>query len=69
MWAGERESKSAGKEGRKDGKEGWKRERGDDRVGGGEEKKRKAGIGKEKVGDWKRGRRRLEKREKKPDIV
>ena len=47
MWAGERESKSAGKEGRKDGKEGWKRERGDERVGGGEEKKRKAGIGKE----------------------
>ena len=47
MWAGERESKSAGKEGRKDGKDGWKRERGDERVGGGEEKKSKAGIGKE----------------------
>ena len=47
MWAGERESKSAGKEGRKDGKDGWKGEREDDRVGGGEEKKRKSGIGKE----------------------
>ena len=47
MWAGERESKSAGKEGRKDGKDGWKRERGDERVGGEEGKKRKAGIGKE----------------------
>ena len=47
MWTGERESKSAGKEGRKDGKDGWKRERGDERVGGGEEKKRKSGIGKE----------------------
>ena len=47
MWAGERESKSAGKNSRCDGKEGWNRERGDDRVGGGEEKKRKAGIGKE----------------------
>ena len=46
MWAGERESKSAGKEGRKDGKDGWKRERGDERVGGEEEKKWKAGIGK-----------------------
>ena len=45
MWAGERESKSAGKEGRKDGKDGWKRERGDERVGGEEGKKRKAGIG------------------------
>ena len=69
MWAGERESKSAGKEGRKDGKDGWKRERGDERVGGEEEKKRKAGIRKEKVGDWKRGSRGLEKREKKPDNV
>ena len=58
MWAGERESKSAGKEGRKDGKEGWKGERGDDRVGEDEEKKSKAGIG-------KRVRRGLEKREKK----
>ena len=58
MWAGERESKSAGKEGRKDGKDGWKRERGDERVGGGEEKKSKAGIRKEGNGDWKRGRRR-----------
>ena len=72
MWAGERESKSAGKEGRKDGKDGWKRERGDERVGGGEEKKRKSGIGKEGEedgkkrkagirkegdGDWKKGRR------------
>ena len=58
MWAGERDSKSAGKEGRKDGKEGWKGERGDDRVGEEEEKKSKAGIG-------KRVRRGLEKREKK----
>ena len=57
MWAGERESKSAGKEGRKDGKEGWKRERGDERVGGEEGKKRKAGIRKEGNGDWKRGRK------------
>ena len=57
MWEGERESKSAGKEGRKDGKEGWKRERGDERVGGGEEKKRETGIGKEGNGDWKRGRK------------
>ena len=57
MWAGERESKSAGKEGRKDGKDGWKRERGDERVGGGEEKKSKAGIRKEGNGDWKRGRK------------
>lgn len=24
MWAGERESRAAGKEGRKDGKDGWK---------------------------------------------
>ena len=47
MWAGERESKSAGKEGRKDGKDGWKRERGDVRVGGEEEIKREAGIRKE----------------------
>lgn len=45
MWAGERESKSAGKNSRKDGKDGWKRERGDERVGGEEGKKRKAGIG------------------------
>ena len=72
MWAGERESKSAGKEGRKDGKDGWKRERGDERVGGEEEKKRetgfgkegeeagkkrKTGIGKEGDRDWKRGRK------------
>ena len=61
MWTGERESKSAGKEGRKDGKDGWKRERGDERVGGGEVKKSKAEIGKEEVGDWKRGRRRGKK--------
>ena len=65
MWAGERESKSAGKEGRKDGKDGWKRERGDERVGGGEVKKSKAGIRKEGDRDWKRGRQGLEKREKK----
>ena len=58
MWAGERESKSAGKEGRKDGKDGWKRERGDERVGGEEGKKSKAGIGKEGDRVWKKGRRR-----------
>ena len=69
MWAGERESKSAGKNSRKDGKDGWKRERGDERVGGGEEKKSKAGIRKEGNGDWKRGKRGLEKREKKTGIV
>ena len=57
MWAGERESKSAGKEGRKEGKEGWKRERGDERVGGEEEKKSKAGIGREGDGVRKRGRK------------
>ena len=63
MWAGERESKSAGKEGRKDGKDGWKRERGDERVGGGEEIKRETGFGKEGNRVWKRGSRGLEKRE------
>ena len=68
MWAGERESKSAGKEGRKDGKDGWKRERGDERVGGGEEIKRETGIGKEGEEEGKRIRRGLEEREKKPDI-
>ena len=57
MWAGERESRAAGKNSRKDGKDGWKREREDDRVGGGEEKKRKSGIGKEGDRVWKRGRR------------
>ena len=57
MWAGERESRAAGKNSRKDGKDGWKRERGDERVGGGEEKKRETGIGKEGNGDWKRGRK------------
>ena len=67
MWAGERESKSAGKEGRKDGKDGWKRERGDVRVGGGEEIKRETGIGKEGEEEGKRIRRGLEEREKKPD--
>ena len=65
MWAGERESKSAGKNSRKDGKDGWKRERGDERVGEEEEKKRETGIGKEKDRDWKRGSRGLEKRERK----
>ena len=66
MWAGERESKSAGKEGRKDGKGGWKRERGDERVGGGEEIKRETGFGKEGEEEGKRVRRGLEKREKRP---
>ena len=47
MWAGERESRAAGKNSRKDGKDGWKRERGDERVGGEEEKKRETGFGKE----------------------
>ena len=47
MWAGERESRAAGKNSRKDGKDGWKRERGDERVGEEEEKKRETGIGKE----------------------
>ena len=69
MWAGERESKSAGKEGREDGKDGWKRERGDVRVGGEEGKKRETGIGKEGDRDWKRGKWGLEKREKRPDNV
>ena len=69
MWAGERESKSAGKEGRKDGKDGWKRERGDERVGGEEEIKRETGFGKEEDGDLIRESRGLEKREKKPDNV
>ena len=34
-----------------------------------EEIKRETGIGKEEDGNWKRGRRGLEKREKKTDIV
>ena len=36
-------------------------------MGGGEEKKRKSGIGKEGDGVWERGRRELEKREKKTE--
>ena len=63
MWAGERESKSAGKNSRKDGKDGWKRERGDERVGEEEEKKRETGIGKEGEEEGKRERQGLEKRE------
>ena len=38
-------------------------------MGGGEEKKRKSGIGKEGNRHWKKGKRALEKREKKPDNV
>ena len=69
MWAGERESKSAGKEGRKDGKDGWKRERGDERVGNEEEIKRETGIGREGEEEGKRVRPGLEKRKNKSDIV
>ena len=54
MLTGERESRAAGKEGRKDGKDGWKRERGDERVGGGEEIKRETGFGKEGEEDGQR---------------
>ena len=53
--------RTAAETGRKDG---WKRERGDERVGGEEEIKRETGIGKEgdekrkeEVGVWKRGRK------------
>ena len=59
--------RTAAETGRKDG---WKRERGDERVGGEEEIKRETGIGKEgdekrkeEDGDWIRERRGLEKRE------
>ena len=38
-------------------------------MGGGEEIKRETGFGKEEVGDWKRGRQELKKREKRPDNV